>query len=103
MSEKCSHCGQDLPDIRTVIEQKKYMLLWDLDIGDSKVYDGFDLRMVDKNTHEEGNWSTTVFFVVEHDGTFYKKQGEEVSHSGLDWDAGVREVFPKERTVIEYD
>lgn len=103
MSDKCSHCGQDLPDIRTVIDQRKYTILWDLEVGDSRVFDGFNLRMVDKNTHEEGNWSTEVFFVVEHEGTFYKKQGEEASHYGLSWDAGVREVFPKERVVVEYE
>lgn len=103
MSDKCKTCGQDLPDVKDVIEKQKYNLMYELEVGDSKTYDGFDLKMVSKNEHEEGNWSTNVSFVVEYNGSFYKKTGEYASHSGLDWDFGVKEVFPKERTVVDYE
>lgn len=105
MSDKCIACGQTLPDIKAVIENYKDNIMWSWgwEIGSTKTFGGYELTLIAKNEHEEGNYSTQVFFVVEYNGSFYKKTGEEASHSGLYWDAGVKEVFPKEKVVIEYE
>jgi hypothetical protein len=61
------------------------------------------VKVIDyKGGHEDGDWSTTYYVVVEYQGRFYKNSGVYTSHVGLEWD-GWREAFPKERTVTIYE
>lgn len=110
MSTTCYACGHPVnEELRALDDRINWSLAEDTRIG-SKVRNYYgssdDVVVVDKQTtavESQGDDNQSVWIVVKVDGRFYKKHGTGDSYGEVSWNGFLKEVFPKEKTVVAYE
>ena len=101
--------AQELVRLLQSKDRRSY-IPWDTEYSDqlSGTYytatgDEVQVKVVDSNFHEEGNWHTDLYVVLSVGDQFFKKSGYYQSHDGTYWDGAVVEVEPEEVSVTKWN